>query len=274
MKGSLRKVPVFPTLVTLASGVCGFTAIIYSATGKLNDAATAAWLIMAAIVLDGVDGRLARITRRTSDFGIELDSLCDLVSFGVAPAVLALTVMGDVELLTSSAVTGALKLLSRLYWLLGSIYVSCAAVRLARFNVGASVQSDAHQYFVGLPSPAAAGLVAALVLAHALGLASPTEPHQGLLPHLVMPVALVAVSVLMISRVRYSHLLYELSRSGRSLTLVVGFLFAAAVIVLLQEFALAVLFLAYVLSGLVGVAVDRLLERMEPADEDRSRRER
>jgi phosphatidylserine synthase len=83
-----------------------------------------------------------------------------------------------------------------------------------------------------------------------------------------MPVTLLVVSVLMIGRVRYSHLIYELSRRGRSLTLVVGLLFAASVIVLLQEFALVVLFLAYVLSGLVGVAVDRLLERMEPDDEE------
>jgi len=272
MKGSLPKVPVFPTLVTLASAVCGFTSIIYSATGELHHAATAAWLIMAAILLDGLDGGLARVTRRTSDFGIELDSLCDLVSFGVAPALLALTVMGDVSLLASSTVTGWPKLLSRLYWLLGSIYVSCAAVRLARFNVVTSVESEAHQYFVGLPSPAAAGLVAALVLAHTLGLASPAEPHQGIFPRVLMPAMLLAVSVLMISRVRYSHLIYELSRRGRSLTLVVGLLFAAAVIALLQEFALVVLFFAYVLSGLVGVAVDRLLERMEPADEDRRRR--
>jgi len=272
MKGSLPKVPVFPALVTLASAVCGFTAIIYSATGELYHATIAAWLIMAAIALDGLDGGLARMTRRTSDFGVELDSLCDLVSFGVAPAVLALTVMGDVGLLTSSTATGGAKLLSRLYWLLGCIYVSCAAVRLARFNVAPGRESEAHQYFVGLPSPAAAGLVAALVLTHTLGLASPTEPHQGIFPRFLMPATLLAVSVLMISRVRYSHLIYELSRKGRSLTLVVGFLFAGAVIVLFQEFAPVVLFFAYVLSGLVGVAVDRLLERIEPADDDRSRR--
>jgi len=266
MSVKLPKVPVFPTLVTLASAVCGFTAILYSCTGQLEHASIAAWLILAAIVLDGVDGRLARATGRASDFGIELDSLCDLVSFGVAPAVLALSVMVGPELLLGASAAAGVRLLKRFYWLIGSAYVACAAIRLARFNVVTSLETEAHRHFIGLPSPAAAGLVAAMVIAHA-GLASPQTPHQGLLAQFILPAAIVLVSVLMISRVRYGHLLYELSKGGRSLALVVQLFFAGAIIALLQEFALAVLFVAYVLSGLVGVALNRVLERMESAEE-------
>ena len=269
MSVRLPKVPVLPTLVTLASAVSGFTAILYAVTGGPSHAAIAAWLILAAIVLDGVDGRLARMTHRASDFGVELDSLCDLVSFGVAPAVLALSVMGGLDLLGRADLSAETRLLSRLYWLVGAGYVTCAAIRLARFNVITSLEADVHHHFTGLPSPAAAGLVAALVIAQA-GVASPQALHQGVLAQVVLPVALLLVSVLMISRVRYGHLIYELSRSGRSLALVVELFFAGAIIVLLQEFALAVLFVAYVLSGLVGVAVGRLLEWMEPADEQQS----
>ncbi|MCK4297966.1 MAG: CDP-diacylglycerol--serine O-phosphatidyltransferase [Planctomycetes bacterium] len=266
MSVDLPKVPVLPTLVTLASGACGFTAILYCCTGQLEHASIAAWLILAALVLDGVDGRLARMTGRASDFGTELDSLCDLVAFGVAPAVLALSVMGALELLASPAPTASARLLGRLYWLLGAMYVACATVRLARFNVITSLDTEAHRHFTGLPSPAAAGLLASLVIAHA-GLASPAAPQHGPLAQFVLPAAIVLSSVLMVSRARYAHLVYELSKSGRSLALVVELLFAGAIIVLLQEFALAVLFVAYVLSGLVGVALDRVLERLEPAGE-------
>lgn len=269
MSVTLPKVPVLPTLVTLASAVCGFTAVLYSTTGQPAHSVVAAWLILAAIVLDGVDGRLARMTRRATDFGIELDSLCDLVSFGVAPAVLAFSVMGGLELLSQSGLSGEARFLSRLQWLLAAGYVTCAAVRLARFNVITSLEAEDHHHFTGLPSPAAAGLVAALVIAQ-VGVADPQAPHRGVLAQVVLPAALLLVSVLMISRVRYGHLLYELSRSGRSLALVVELFFAGAIIVLLQEFALAVLFVAYVLSGLVGVAVGRVLERMEPAEQEQS----
>ena len=267
MSADLPRVPVLPTLVTLASGVCGFTAILYCCSGQLDHAATAAWLILAALVLDGVDGRLARMTRQATDFGIELDSLCDLVAFGGAPAILVLSVGGTLQTLGSPTVTASVKLLTRIHWLVGAGYVASACVRLARFNVITSLETKAHRHFVGLPSPAAAGLIAALVIAHA-GLASPETPHSGPLVQVVVPVAMVLGSILMVSRVRYGHLLYVLSKSGRSLALVVELFFAGGIVVLLREFALAVLFVAYVSSGLVGVALDRVLERMEPSPED------
>jgi len=268
MSIELPKVPVLPTLVTLASAACGFTAILYASTGRLEHAGTAAWVILAAIVLDGVDGRLARMTRSASDFGIELDSLCDLVSFGVAPALLALSVMGGVKLFAEPASSvGWLKILSRLYLVLGIIYVGCAAVRLARFNVITSLDEEAHHHFTGLPSPAAAGVLASLVIAIE-GLAIPGGAHSGVLVQIVLPGALVLVSVLMVSRVRYSHLLYELSKAGRSVGLVAEIFFAGAIIALLREFALAVLFSAYVLSGLVGVATDRVLSWLESGEGD------
>ena len=137
---------VLPNLVTTGNLFFGFFAIIQSIHGAYLNAAYA---IVAAAVFDFMDGRLARLTRSTSKFGAEYDSLCDLVSFGVAPAIMLYT--------------WALQPFGRLGLLACFLFATCGALRLARFNVQANVVEKA--YFQGLPIPMAAGIVASSVLA-------------------------------------------------------------------------------------------------------------
>ena len=161
----IRSVYSLPSLATLGNAICGFRAIYVSAmtpaTGT-NDPWTAffinhhflaaAYLIFAAMLFDAIDGRLARFTRHTTDFGGQLDSLADMVSFGIAPAFLAIQLFRtfmqeyhpDLPLVISRAV-----------WAIGALYMSCAAIRLARFNVSNEHGEQHHFSFLGLPSPGA-----------------------------------------------------------------------------------------------------------------------
>jgi CDP-diacylglycerol--serine O-phosphatidyltransferase len=137
---------VLPNLVTTGNIFFGFFAMIQAIKGSFT---LAAYAIVAAAVFDLLDGRLARLTRATSKFGSEYDSLCDLVSFGAAPGVLLYM--------------WALHPYGRLGWLACFLFLTCGALRLARFNVQANVIEKA--YFQGLPIPMAAGIVASSVLA-------------------------------------------------------------------------------------------------------------
>ncbi len=137
---------VLPNLVTTGNIFCGFFAITMAMKG---DFLKAAYAIVVASIFDLMDGRLARLTRSTSKFGAEYDSLCDLVSFGVAPAL--------------TLYIWALQPFGRLGWLACCLYATCGALRLARFNVQAGVIEKA--YFQGLPIPMAAGIVASSILA-------------------------------------------------------------------------------------------------------------
>ena len=126
-------------MFTVANLFCGYACVVYATRGDFD---TAALLIGIAMVLDTLDGFVARLTNSSSAFGVELDSLADVVSFGLAPAILAFT--------------WGLWPLGRLGWAAGFVYVTAAAMRLARFNIQASTAID-KRYFVGMPSPAAAG---------------------------------------------------------------------------------------------------------------------
>lgn len=137
---------LLPNLLTTANLFFGFFAVIQAIRGEFI---YAAYCIVAAAVFDLLDGRAARLTRSTSKFGAEYDSLCDLVSFGVAPAI--------------TVYLWALQPFGRMGWLAGFLFMACGALRLARFNVQANVIEKA--YFQGLPIPMAAGIVASSVLA-------------------------------------------------------------------------------------------------------------
>lgn len=137
---------ILPNLLTIVNMFFGFYAIIYSILGEYQQASYA---IVAAAVFDLLDGRVARMTRSTSEFGAELDSLSDLVSFCVAPSILLYL--------------WALQPFGRIGWLVSFFFVACGALRLARFNVQKSVINKA--YFQGLPTPMAAGIVASSVMA-------------------------------------------------------------------------------------------------------------
>jgi CDP-diacylglycerol--serine O-phosphatidyltransferase len=149
-----------PNLFTLAALFSGFYAIVQAMNERFEYAAIG---IFAAMVLDGLDGRIARLTRTQSDFGAELDSLSDMVSFGVAPALVVYTwALRDFAFSKTLPMLGPW-LSTKLGWIAAFIYTACAALRLARFNTNIDVVDK--RYFQGLPSPAAACLLAGLVWA-------------------------------------------------------------------------------------------------------------
>ena len=119
-------------------------------------------MVLLAMVFDMLDGRLARMSHATSSFGGQLDSLCDMVSFGIAPAFLMLQIVSERKLEPIIPFSGSL--LHRFIWLAALAYISCTAIRLARFNVENEESEVAHMSFVGLPSPAAAGVVVSLII--------------------------------------------------------------------------------------------------------------
>jgi len=169
---------LLPSLMTVGNLFCGYACVVYSTRGDFD---TAAVLIGIAMVLDTLDGFLARLTKSTSAFGVELDSLADVVSFGLAPAILAFT--------------WGLWPLGRLGWAAGFVYVTAAAMRLARFNIQTGSTLD-KRYFAGLPSPAAGGVIASTVFMYPWGL---QDPRAALL---ALPMVLVP-GFLMVSTMRF-----------------------------------------------------------------------
>lgn len=144
VKPTRRGIYLLPNLLTTGALFAGFFAIVQAMNGRFEQAAIA---ILVAMILDGLDGRVARLTNTQSAFGAEYDSLSDMVSFGVAPALVMYSF--------------ALKDLGKLGWIAAFVYCAAAALRLARFNTMLAVQDK--RWFMGLPSPAAAALVAAFV---------------------------------------------------------------------------------------------------------------
>ena len=169
---------LIPNLITTASLFSGFFAIVASINGRFEAAALA---ILVAMVLDGLDGRLARLTQTTSGFGVQYDSLSDLVAFGVAPALLVYL--------------WALQGFGRFGWVAAFLFVACGALRLARFNV--QTGSIDPNYFNGLPIPAAAAFVATGVLfyLHLGGVSS--------LRHVYVLVMIYVLSFLMVSNLKF-----------------------------------------------------------------------
>jgi CDP-diacylglycerol--serine O-phosphatidyltransferase len=219
---------VLPNLVTTGNMFFGFFAIVQAIKGEFLQSAYA---IVAAAIFDLLDGRLARLTRSTSKFGAEYDSLCDLISFGAAPAVLLYQ--------------WALHPYGRLGWLACFLYVTCGALRLARFNVQAHVVEKA--YFQGLPIPMAAGIVASSVLAFQdLGIAAMGNP--GLLGMAFL------LAFVMVSTFRYrSFKDLDLKERLPFKYLVLGVLLIVLV-ALRPEVNLFILFLGYAMLGaLAGV---------------------
>lgn len=171
-----RGIYLLPSLLTVANLLCGYYAILSTMKGTLGDLDNAAKAIGFAILFDTLDGRVARASKVSSPFGRELDSLADVISFGVAPAFLSLA-WGLKSLNPVSA--GSPELVRHVYqlgWIVSFAFLICGAWRLARFNIYSMNPYPhdplAHRYFVGLPIPAAAGLIAATVHAFKVPIAS------------------------------------------------------------------------------------------------------
>jgi CDP-diacylglycerol--serine O-phosphatidyltransferase len=258
----IRPIAVLPTLFTLGNLVCGFFAIVVvsriaspdlidfvpapkidsarqllDSTDPTHNLMLCGLLIFLAMLFDTFDGQVARLTRTTSDFGGQLDSLSDTVSFGVAPAILLVKMCPDFSELHKEAV-----------WTIAALFACCAALRLARYNVETDEKDD-HGTFSGLPSPAAAAVIASLgVFTYTLRNEFNFENYAGFdwwLQRLLPPFAAV-VAVLMVSRVPYPHLVTQLIRGRKSFTHVVGLLLAIVTLLMVRWFAVPIICCLYV----------------------------
>lgn len=250
MRGKrVKYITVLPSLITVLNGVFGFTAIVFASQGAeeglagLSYFALAGYMILLAMIADMLDGRLARMSQSTSSFGGQLDSLCDMVSFGVAPAFLMLNAI-EVHLeLTTPLGEG---LFHRFIWLAALAYISCSAIRLARFNVENEESEAAHMNFAGLPTPGAAGAIVSLVIF-----------HQEVMPTLdtaifLLPVLTLGTAVLMVSRIPYPHVLNHYLRGRRPFSYLTRvLLFLGLVLWLGVQTALLLIFLIFAASGFV-----------------------
>jgi CDP-diacylglycerol--serine O-phosphatidyltransferase len=234
-----RGVYVLPSMFTMANMFCGYACIVYAMRGEF---ATAAPFIGFAIVLDMLDGRIARMTGATSEFGIEFDSLADVISFGVAPAILTFA--------------WGLHPLGRLGWAAGFIFVAAAAVRLARFNIQSGSQDK--RYFVGMPSPAAAAVPAATVFA-----LSPSYPAGfSTRPEALAALALVILpALLMVSTVRFRSFKTLDLQARRSYPVLFLFALGLALLASHTELVLLVVTYGYLASAFVELGWSRLRRR-------------
>jgi CDP-diacylglycerol--serine O-phosphatidyltransferase len=234
-----RGIFLLPTIITVGNMFCGYACVVFAMRGEL---ATAAPFIGFAVVLDMLDGRIARLTNTTSAFGLEFDSLADVISFGLAPAILAFA--------------WGLSELGRVGWAAGFIFVTAAAMRLARFNIQTNTITD-KRYFIGMPSPAAAGVTAATVFAW-------PYPLIGF-PQAIAAVAVVIVpAVLMVSTIRFRS--FKTINFGWTPSYFNVFLVAGLIALVATEprVTLLVISYGYLLSAFIEMAVTRL--RTPPAE--------
>jgi len=292
----LRTIAMLPTLLTLGNLFFGFMAIyccgreMHDLGAQVDSAAIltlksdlwesivptylsiGVFLLVGALLCDAFDGRIARLTDRTSRFGEQLDSLADAVSFGIAPAML-MTTLVQRELIQRGAPPLGFVRFGQFVVLIGAIYACCAVLRLARFTVEASVEEASHEGFRGLPSPGAAAGVMSLVLLHEyLG-----EPNvQSLWAKgiaMILPFCTLAVALLMVSRVPYVHAVSAFLRRRPFGHVVITLLVVPLVLLYPALMALLVSWV-YILSGPLkrllrkrkAIPPDRQAEDAQPAD--------
>jgi len=224
----MKKELVVPNFITIMALFCGFYSIIAAEEGNYD---FAAYAILAAFFFDGIDGKIARLMNATSDFGIQLDSLSDLVSFGIAPAILLYKWL--------------LMPYGRLGWMAAFLFVACGALRLARFNI--QTKRLPSSFFVGLPIPAAAGLIASSLIFVKLLTGDPTN-----FPISISYVFIIYIlAFLMVSNFPYFSFKTFDFRGVKTFNLMVIFVLIIFIVGLYPEILLFLFFTLYVLSGLL-----------------------
>lgn len=229
---------LLPSSFTVLNIWCGFYSVSLAVNHNYEPAAL---LIGIAMVLDTLDGRIARLTHTASEFGVQFDSLADVITFGIAPAVLAYQwVFFDFDVHS----------IARLGWMICFVFLICAASRLARFNVQKTAGNPDKRYFVGMPTPAAAGMVAATVYCFPERI---SDDYAAIAALFMMAV----LSFLMVSRIRYRSFKDINLREPHPYRMVV--LLALALVMLWFYLAKSLITLAsiYLLSGLVGAILSR-----------------
>ena len=229
-----RGVYLLPSVFTLGNMFCGYACIVYAMRA---DYETAAPLLVAAFVLDALDGRIARLMGAASPFGVEFDSLADVISFGLAPAVLTFT--------------WGLSSLGRLGWAAGFLFVTAGAMRLARFNI--QVQAD-KRYFVGMPIPAAAAVPAMTVYLFPDGLTQ----YYFAIPALAV---VIVPALLMVSTIRYRSFKNIDLQTRRSYKVLLALSAVLVAIATHPKLTLMVIAYTYLLSGPVEMIVARFRRR-------------
>lgn len=288
----IRAIAVLPTLFTLGNLVCGFFAIVVLAriekplpnapfepapkiqfnlksAQELRESAReliasddpthnlmlCGALILLAMLFDATDGQVARITRGQSDFGAQLDSLCDLVSFGLAPAILLVKMCPQFTSLHNDAI-----------WMIAAVFACCAALRLARFNVETDDEDD-HTMFAGLPTPAAAATIASFaMLSYFLHSETAVVTPENFVKYdwwmqRVVPFFAIVIAVLMVSRIPYPHPLTQFIRGQRSFAQLVAIIFALMAILIVRNYAIPLLCVVFVLAPPIRYAWELVWHR-------------
>lgn len=237
-----RGIFLVPSVFTSANLLCGYYAVVASLVGTPEDFDHAAKAIGFAILFDSLDGRLARLLGANTDFGIQFDSLADVVSFGIAPAALAYAW----GVRSVSGLGGeALHQLGRFGWLCCLAFLICCAWRLARFNVK-GMAPGGSKYFVGMPTPAAAGMIAALV--HGFHQFGPVQDWRWSVAWFLLAAGLGA---LMSSTIRYYSFKDLPWTRKQPAFLVVLIILIAGMIWMYSEYVLVILACTYAVTGLV-----------------------
>ena len=257
-----KAVAVLPSLVTLGNLIAGFAAIYFASKPfEETEAGALGWssltwagmLIFFGMFFDAVDGYVARLTRSTSDLGAQLDSLADVVTFGVAPAYMTLQLVSKYYLERGDVVINPAHddAFARVFWAIAAIYVCCTALRLARFNAEVvSPSVDEHLVFRGLPSPGAAGCVVSLILLHQHYLSHlEEEDWAARMTGLGMGFILLLCGLAMVSRLPYVHVINRYLRREATFQHLVLLAAALAIAVFYHEEAFALAFTAYALSA-------------------------
>jgi CDP-diacylglycerol--serine O-phosphatidyltransferase len=231
-----RGVYLLPSLFTIGNMFCGYACVVYTMRGEF---ATAAPFIGFAFALDMLDGRIARLTGSESAFGIQFDSLADVISFGMAPAILAFS--------------WGLWPLGRLGWAAGFLFVTAAALRLARFNIQAAAGGD-KRYFVGMPSPAAAAVPASTVFAFPGGIA---DYRIALLALAVV----IVPALLMVSTIRFRSFKTINLQTRRPYTVLLALAAGLVLVIAEPRWVLVALSYSYLASAFIGLAITRVKPR-------------
>ena len=256
----MKRIAVVPTLLTLGNGICGFVAVTFASKIGIPGAGVttasdeynfvwAGWFIFFAMLFDMLDGYVARLSRTASSFGGELDSLCDAISFGVAPAFLVLK-------LGPGWAPNAF--LHQLLAGIAALYLVCTVLRLARFNVDNTPDPAFHKRFRGLPSPGAAGCIASLAVLRgdfAAKLVSYWDADPDLarsmttrLVEMVSPIGALLVALLMVSNVPYPHVTGKVFAGKKHIGHLIQLLLAVFIISMVRELAPVLIFWAYAIA--------------------------
>lgn len=220
---------VFPSILTIGSVYCGFLALIKSFNGKFE--AAGLWIIIAAI-LDTLDGRIARLTKTSTEFGKELDSLADAISFGVVPSIILYNY--------------SLKDMGRAGILLTFLYLTCGIIRLARFN---TLPSLSKSYFMGLPIPASASFIALTLILKVPG------------SSIIFPIAVLILSYLMVSTLPYPSFKELEIKTMRPTFTLLSIVLLFLIVAFHPPLSLLLLLLTYYLSGPYLFFSKKLLRR-------------